>query len=174
MIRKKNPFSLLEILMALPLLALFISMGVSAYLNLMKLSHKEKTQTRKSKELHYFESRLQRMLLSTKVDQIQYEEDTLSFPYDNDVHENPKYSGEVLATLELKKRPLVLKVLQENDLLRQETYFKDLKSIELAFGYIDEDGLFFDSKLKENQPLVLLKVELAFPDNRKTTCLFEF
>ncbi len=169
---KRSSFSLLEILIALPLAGLLITTLLTSYTSLISLNFKEKQASFILQESHYFRLRLKKMFLSLEPEKRKLKpiEKDLEFHYDNGVNRRPIASNEVLAKLVLKKNILCLQVSKEvgeknkkkKHFLREEELLSNVQTVDYEWGYLESEKVAFQEEyLKEETPLAL-KMKVTF------------
>lgn len=179
---RKSSFSLLEILIALPLMSLLMFTTIKTYTSLNALSLGHKKAAHKLKENQYFRERIKKMFSSLPSDQIKLKsnKNALEFHYDNGVNRAPFASNNVMAQLFLKQEQLTLKVYKLDEkkkktLIRKEVFFNDIIKAEYLWGYIEEGVIQYFKEPKDN-PALALKLNLTRKYNSKPkseTYIFE-
>ena len=175
---KRSSFSLLEILIALPLAGLLITTLLTSYTSLLTLNLKEKQTSFTLQESHYFRLRLKKMLLSLEPQKRQFNpiEKDLEFHYNNGVNKRPIASNEVLAYLVLKKNTLCLEVSKEvgdknkkkKHFLREEELLSNVQNVDYEWGYLNgQKSAFQEEYLKKEAPLAL-KIKVTFLQKPKS------
>lgn len=168
---KKRTFTLLELLVSLPLIALLISFFLFS-LKFFYFSQKQQEQLLIAvKESFYFKYRLRKMLLSLpeKERDLQLEKDSLFFKMDHGVHIEPKASQKVKAKLFLEQGQLHLQIYYDDEkLLREEIYFHDILSLDYLWGYHEKNVWEYKKEVLKNQKPLSLKIKIQKKDKEET------
>lgn len=159
--RKRLTFSLLEILITLPLVSLLITTALGSYTSLLTLNQKHKEVSFQLQNSHYFRLRLKKMLQSVSPEELNFKtiENGISFHYNNGINRDPKASNAVVAHLVQDKNMLLLKVYKENEeiksLIRQEEFLVDINHIHFSWGYFRDNELVYLDALQKERPAAL-------------------
>lgn len=137
--RRKNNFSLIEILVALPLISLLFVFLFQHHFSSLKIVHSSQKQYEKLLEKRYFNSRVNCMLHSmlkiNSLESLKKTDHGLEFIYDNGPNKIASHSNEVLAKLFLKDNQLKLLVFKEElslkKSIREEILLKNVDSLDI-------------------------------------------
>ena len=143
---KKRAFSLVEVLIALPLLALLSSILLNTYFQISVWSKKEQAIYKEHLQERYMRVRLSHILSHLVRDGKNkkpfYKEGIFYFKYDNGINKNPIASSTVSSTLFLREKSLYLEVFdKDKNLIRQEKLLDNIDEIEWQFGLLDKHTL---------------------------------
>ncbi len=174
---KRSSFSLLEILIALPLAGLLITTLLTSYTSLVSLNLKEKQASFSLQESHYFRLRFKKMLLSLEPEKRQLKpiETDLEFQYDNGVNRRPIASNEVFAKLVRKKNTLYLEVSKEVGeknkkkklFLREEELLSNVQNVDYEWGYLKDKEIAFQEEYSKKETPLALKIKVTFLEKPK-------
>ncbi len=172
--KKRTSFTLLELVIALPLLALLSSFFLFSLKSFSLQRQKQELALKEVKESFYFKYRLRKMLLSLPESQrnLQIENGKMSFFSDNGIHLNPEASNKVSTYLLHKDKRLCIQVRHFEDesfLIREEEYFKNVQSLEYFWGSYEENGWCYEkTKPKDKEPLsLMIKIQMENPKKKK-------
>ncbi|MCH9634242.1 MAG: hypothetical protein S4CHLAM7_09870 [Chlamydiae bacterium] len=167
---KRRTFSLIEVLIGLPLFALMLSSTLTNYTSLLTLNKKELISHSEFQKSHYFRLRMKKILFNSDLREgpFKWEDQTLTFHYDNGINQTPLASNQVLGELSLKKGILKLAVSKEiekqKDLLflREERFFSGVKEVKYFWGYLKDKEVTFSEDPSDTEELLALKLKITF------------
>lgn len=170
----KKTFTLLEILIALPLVSLLISATLRSYTECALLSKTLHKKNEFLRESIYFNERMKKILSSQSFEKLKpsYQESRLEFEYDNGINRIPTASNTVSATLFIDQGKLILDVYKKVEKkivkIRQELFFQEMAQFHVYWGYIKENKLVYSSELNEIEEPLALKIVLYKKINSRT------
>ncbi|MCH9633227.1 MAG: hypothetical protein S4CHLAM6_15800 [Chlamydiae bacterium] len=148
---KRRSFSLIELIIALPLVALLFTFLLKNFTATLALNKKSKELHQKVLKVHYFQRRMQQFLDRVEKDKLKsnyFGEKKVGFVFDNGMSYTSNAKGKLFASLFLDKSNHILKLNLYSDdkmekLIRSEDMLTDIEDIKLDYQ--------FESKSKETQ-----------------------
>lgn len=176
---KRRSFSLIELIIALPLVALLFTFLLKNFTATLSLNKESKELHQKALKVHYFQRRLQQILDRVEKGKLKsdyFSEKKLSFIFDNGMSYAPNARGRLFASLLLDQSDHKLKLNLYSDdkmetLIRSEDMLTDIKDIKLEYQFESKNNdtqkryhFTKSSDFKKSKPKkwVTLKIE-AYP-----------
>ncbi len=139
---KRRSLTLIEIAVALPLIALLFSFLLSSLYSHLKLGKDNAKLQAQVLEIHYFKKRLQKILHATthhkEVLPAQFQPQSLSFFFNNYFSQNPLASGKVYASLFFENNALHFWLYNLKDLqtpFRKEVLVHNLENAHFSYEF---------------------------------------
>lgn len=155
---RRNSFSLIEILVAMPLIALLLSFLYGHMVTALKFNHALETKYQSVLKDRYFEKKLQYMLNNTPLrgGKKVLSPKSLTFTFDNGLGAILKTQGMMQAHLFFDEKShelkLTLEKLKTRKLVREEVLLENIDQIEFEY--------FFENKLEQSgHPLFTITSE---------------
>lgn len=174
--KTKNTFSLVEILISLPLIALLTAFLFKQTFLISRLEKQHIQENRTLKQSIYFQKRIQKMLYSSVSHSLKIKNDgpSFGFQYDNGVNYNPEASNTVNAQLFLDHNKLVLNVspkksdVKNQRLIRKEFFFNHVDNVQFSYGICRDQSIIYTDKVPKNETPTLIKMVVFFENNKHT------
>lgn len=164
--QKKKTFTLLELLITLPLVSFLISTTLKSYTECALLSKTLHKKNESLRESIYFSERMKKMISSISFEKLtpSFQNNRFEFEYDNGINRIPRASNTVSAALFVDEGKLILEVHKTHEKetlkIRQEIFFQEMAEFQIYWGYIKENRLLYSQNLNEAQNPLALKIIL--------------
>ncbi len=147
---KRKAFSLIELIIALPLIALLFTFLLKNFTSSLLMNKKAEHLHQVALNEHYFQRRLQQILsrFEKEKQKMEYfQEKVLEFTFNNGMSKNPTTKGQLFSTFFLDPEDQTLKLELYKDskketLLRTEELLKNVEAVKFHYFFEEKNPAF--------------------------------